>query len=254
MLSPLRRRCFSAAAKATSRPSVAVVLSGCGVYDGSEATEVTAVLVHLSRLGADARAYAPDAAQLHVVDHTCGAPAEGEARNALAEAARLTRGLIEPLTALDAFDHDALVVPGGFGAAKNLSDFATAGEAMEVEAETERVLKAFHASKKPIGLCCIAPVLAAKALPAGVELTVGSSDEDSAAWPYSGTAKVMEALGAKHVETDGEAHYDEAHNVVTSAAYMKEAPPHWVHDSVGHMVKKVVEMIPMKAASIKVGR
>ena len=148
---------FSAAAAAA--PKVGVLLAGAGVYDGSEVHEASAVLVHLSRAAAEVSIYAPDWDQMHVIDHTKG-EAAAETRNVLAESARIARGAIAPLSALDAADHDALIVPGGFGAAKNLCDFAVAGADMAVRPEVEAALRAFHAAGKPIGLCCIAPVLA----------------------------------------------------------------------------------------------
>ncbi|KAB0398102.1 hypothetical protein E2I00_019750, partial [Balaenoptera physalus] len=117
---------------------------------------------------------------MHVIDHTKGQPSEGETRNVLTESARIARGKITDLAKLSAADHDAAVFPGGFGAAKNLYEFHQAG--------------------KPIGLCCIAPVLAAKVL-RSVEVTVGHEQEEGGKWPYAGTAQVIKALGAKHCVT-----------------------------------------------------
>ncbi|NXV89095.1 GAL3A protein, partial [Calonectris borealis] len=154
---------------------VAVVLAGCGVYDGSEIHESSAVLVHLSREGAQAEVYAPDVDQMHVVDHVKGQPTQ-EKRNVLVESARIARGNIKDLAKLDVKGLDALIIPGGFGVAKNLSTWATQGKNCIVSKEVEDVLRAFHAAKKPIGLCCISPVLAAKIFP-GCELTVGHDTE-----------------------------------------------------------------------------
>ncbi|XP_059020867.1 glutamine amidotransferase-like class 1 domain-containing protein 3, mitochondrial isoform X1 [Mustela lutreola] len=182
---------------------VALVLSGCGVYDGTELHEASAVLVHLSRGGAKVQIFAPDIPQMHVVDHTKGQPSESETRslfsprNVLTESARIARGKITDLARLSAADHDAAIFPGGFGAAKNLSTFAADGKDCRVHGDVERVLKEFHAAGKPIGLCCIAPVLAAKVLH-GVEVTVGHEQEEGGRWPYAGTAEAIKALGAKH--------------------------------------------------------
>ena len=41
-------------------------------------------------------------------------------RNVLVESARIARGNISPLSTLSATSYDAVVFPGGFGAAKNL--------------------------------------------------------------------------------------------------------------------------------------
>ncbi|XP_047574790.1 glutamine amidotransferase-like class 1 domain-containing protein 3, mitochondrial isoform X3 [Lutra lutra] len=190
---------------------VALVLSGCGVYDGTELHEASAVLVHLSRGGAEVQIFAPDIPQMHVVDHTKGQPSESETRNVLTESARIARGKITDLARLSAANHDAAIFPGGFGAAKNL-------------------------------LCCIAPVLAAKVL-RGVEVTVGHEQEEGGRWPYAGTVEAIKALGAKHcVKGVTEAHVDQKNKVVTTPAFMCETELHHIHDGIGAMVKKVLEL------------
>lgn len=220
---------------------VAVVLSGCGVYDGTEVHESSAVLTHLSRHGAQAACFAPDKDQMHVVDHTAGTEMS-ETRNVLKESARIARGKISALTELPAEDFDALIVPGGFGAAKNLSTFATQGADMTVDPTLSEKIKAFHAAGKPIGLCCIAPVIAAKLIP-GVEVTIGSDVEGTETWPYAGTAGAITAMGAKHVVTDvSQAHVDKNNKVVTTAAFMCETDIHKIHDGVGVMVSEVLKL------------
>ncbi|XP_030641966.1 glutamine amidotransferase-like class 1 domain-containing protein 3, mitochondrial isoform X2 [Chanos chanos] len=190
---------------------VAVVLSGCGVYDGTEIHEASAVLVHLSRGGAEVQMFAPDVNQMHVIDHSKGQPAEKETRNVLAESARIARGNISDLAKLNASNHDAVIFPGGFGAAKNL-------------------------------LCCISPVLAAKVLK-NVEVTVGHEDEEGGKWPYAGTAQAITALGAKHaVKEVTEAHVDQKNKVVTSPAFMCETKLHLIFDGIGAMVKDVLKL------------
>lgn len=221
---------------------VALVLSGCGVYDGTELHEASAVLVHLSRSGAEVQIFAPDVPQMHVIDHTKGQPSENETRNVLTESARIARGKITDLAQLRAANHDAAIFPGGFGAAKNLSTFAVDGKDCKVNRDVERVLKDFHKAGKPIGLCCIAPVLAAKVLP-GVEVTVGHEQEEGGKWPYAGTAEAIKALGAKHcVKGVTEAHVDQKNKVVTTPAFMCETALHHIHDGIGAMVTKVLEL------------
>lgn len=227
-----------------SRPGarVALVLSGCGVYDGTEIHEASAVLVHLSRGGAEVQIFAPDVPQMHVIDHTKGQPSESESRNVLVESARIARGKITDLAQLSAANHDAAIFPGGFGAAKNLSTFAMDGKDCKVNKEVERVLKEFHGARKPIGLCCIAPVLAAKLIK-GVEVTVGHEQEEGGKWPYAGTAEAIKALGAKHcIKGVTEAHVDQKNKVVTTPAFMCETALHHIHDGIGAMVKKVLEL------------
>ncbi|XP_047419201.1 glutamine amidotransferase-like class 1 domain-containing protein 3, mitochondrial [Sciurus carolinensis] len=224
------------------RARVALVLSGCGVYDGTEIHEASAILVHLSRGGAEVQIFAPDVRQMHVIDHTKGQPSESEGRNVLTESARIARGKISDLAQLSAANHDAAIFPGGFGAAKNLSTFATDGKDCKVNKDVERVLKEFHGAGKPIGLCCIAPVLAAKVL-RGVEVTVGHEQEEGGKWPYAGTAEAIKALGAKHcVKGVTEAHVDQKNKVVTTPAFMCETALHHIYDGIGAMVKKVLEL------------
>ncbi|XP_074613743.1 ES1 protein homolog, mitochondrial-like [Acropora palmata] len=226
----------------SSRTSVAVVLSGSGVFDGTEIHEASAVLVHLSRAGADVSIYAPDIPQMHVLNHTKGEVTEGETRNVLVESARIARGKISSLADLDVTSHDAVVFPGGFGAAKNLSSFAVEGTGCKVNKDVQQAMTAFHVAKKPIGLCCIAPVLAAKVIP-GVEITVGQDKDDGGRWPYAGTASAVVEMGAKHVNRDVlEIHVDEENKVVTTPAFMCETKVHEVHDGVGKMIEAVLKL------------
>lgn len=197
-------------------PKVAVVLSGCGVFDGAEIHEAVVTLLTLSQEGAAAQCAAPDVPQAHVIDHLAGQPVE-ESRNVLAEAARIARGAVVPLARIQAEDFDALFFPGGFGAAKNLSSFAFDGPACQVQPEVERVIRDFHAAGKPIGAVCIAPALLAKVLgehaPA---LTIGNDP---------GTAQALESLGAvHHARPVTDCLVDPANKLVTAPAYMLDAP------------------------------
>jgi len=218
---------------------IAVVLSGCGKLDGSEIQEAVSVLIHLSRNGQEVRCFAPDAPQADVINHATNKAQPGHTRNMMVEAARISRGKIEPLDKLDAGQFGAVILPGGFGAAKNLCDFASKGSDCEVLPDVSRVLKQFHAAKKPIGLCCIAPVLAARALGTrkdgpGVKVTIGS-DAD--------TAAAIQTMGSTHVPRSvNEAFTDEVNKVVTTPAYMFEAKPHEVFDGIGRMVDVVCSM------------
>lgn len=213
---------------------VAVVLSGCGVYDGSEIHEAVAVLYHLSRLGATARCFAPDKDQMHVVNHLTGEPAQGERRNVLVESARIARGDVQPLAALRVDEFDAVILPGGFGAAKNLCDFATKGGEMSVDPQIERVLRDFHHAGKPIGACCIAPVIPARVFgKSAVGVTIGSDPQ---------TARAIESWGARHIERPVTAAATDAENrVVTAPAYMYgDAPIRHVFEGIGEMVEGVL--------------
>ncbi|XP_076018873.1 glutamine amidotransferase-like class 1 domain-containing protein 3, mitochondrial [Genypterus blacodes] len=219
---------------------VAVILSGCGVYDGTEVHEASAVLVHLSRAGAKVQMFAPSADQMHVVNHCEGKPTE-EKRNILQESARIARGDVTDLAKLDVSAFDAAIIPGGFGVAKNLSNWAVKGKDFTIQPDVEKIIKALHKAGKPLGMCCISPVLAAKALP-GCELTVGQ-DKECEKWPYAQTAGTMKEMGCKHVNTEvGQVHVDVKNKLVTTSAFMCKAPIHQVYDGVGVMVTEVLKL------------
>lgn len=193
---------------------VALILSGCGVYDGSEIHEACAALLALHRAGAQVTACAPSGPQMHVVNHLRGEPAPGENRNILEESARLVRGDIKPLDELDPIDFDAVVLPGGFGAAKNLCNFATEGDQCTVHPEVESFLREANSVGKPIGAMCIAPVILARIFGADLhpDLTIGSDPT---------TADMVENMGANHVPCiASETVVDPANLMVTTPAYM----------------------------------
>lgn len=198
----------------TSTKKIAVVLAGCGVYDGSEIHEAVLSLLAIEQAGASYRCFAPDVDQAHVVDHLSG-DVTGETRNVLREAARIARGNIEPLSAYAATDFDALFLPGGFGAAKNLSTFAFDGADCKIDPDLERAISDTRAAGKPVGAVCIAPTILAK-LVNGAEVTIGS-DTDPA-------AEGIRAMGAKHSATGhGQVVVDREHKLVSSPCYMLEA-------------------------------
>lgn len=245
MLKSAIQKCSFSVSAAINGPKVAVVLSGSGVYDGSEIHEASACLVHLSRAKADISVYAPDISQMHVINHVKGEPSATESRNVLVESARIARGKISPLKELKVASHDAVVFPGGFGVAKNLSNFATEGVNAKLNPEVERILKEFHSAKKPIALCCIAPTLAAKVIPKA-EITLGQEKDDgSGRWPYAGTAEAVKQWGAVHHNrsVDGVV-IDKKNLLVTTPAFMYDTPNfHEIFDGIGNMIKEVLRLI-----------
>ena len=138
---------------------VAVILSGCGVFDGAEIHEAVISLLALARQGAAVQCFAPNVAQLHVINHLTGEVSEGESRNVLVEAARICRGQIKDVAELDAADYDALLVPGGFGAAKNLCDFAIKGAECQIQPDVLKACQSFAKTNKPAAYICIAPAM-----------------------------------------------------------------------------------------------
>jgi len=215
---------------------VGVVLSGCGVYDGSEIHEAVITLLALDRLGATAVCMAPNVDQEHVVNHRTGKPVEG-VRNVLDESARIARGKIQDVAKVKASDLDALVLPGGFGAAKNLSNFATAGSKARVEPGVGRLLREMHKARKPIAAMCIAPAVVAAALRderAGPKLTIGSDEA---------TARAIEGMGSRHVVCPvDESRVDEEQRIVSSPAYMYDARIGEVAAGIERAVKELVRL------------
>jgi enhancing lycopene biosynthesis protein 2 len=213
---------------------VAVVLSGCGVYDGAEIYESTLTLLHLSQAGAQVQCFAPDIPQMHVINHLTGKVVPDETRNVLVEAARLARGNIKPVTEARIQDFDALIVPGGFGAAKNLCDFAVNGAAMHVQQDFLAFAQAMHKSGKPVGLICIAPTMAAAICGAGVKTTIGN-DAD--------TAAAINATGAKHCEClVRDICVDREKKLVTTPAYMLAQSIAEANEGIGKLVKEVLAL------------
>jgi len=196
-----------------SRPRIGVVLSGCGVYDGAEIHETVITLLALDRAGAEAVCMAPDVDQLHVVNHLTGEVAVGERRNVLVESARIARGKVSDIAAVQPSDLDALVLPGGFGAAKNLCDFALSGPQCVVHPDVARLVRAVHSAGKPVAAMCIAPAILAKLLgEEAPELTIGSDPA---------TAAALGKLGARHCDCAvGDVVTDDRHKLVTTPAYM----------------------------------
>ena len=191
----------------------AVVLSGCGVYDGAEIHEATMTMLAIKEGGADYQCFAPDIPQYHVINHLTGEEMN-ESRNVLVESARIARGDIKPLTEYDANKYDALIFPGGFGAAKNLSTVAFDGADAKVNPQVEEAIKSTLALHKPIGALCISPAVVAKVIQ-GVEVTIGNDPD---------TAGAIEKMGSKHVvSTHGQVVHDHKYNVFTTPCYMLDA-------------------------------
>ena len=194
---------------------VGVVLSGCGVYDGAEIHESVIALLAIDRAGAQAVCMAPNVDQMHVVNHVTGEEAAGEKRNVLVESARIARGEIKDISTVKAEDIDALVFPGGFGAAKNLSSFAVKGENCDVHPEVLRLVKEFAAKQKPQAVLCIAPAMMAKIYedaPKKPVLTIGNDKE---------TSGKIEIMGSRHQDcAANDFVFDAENKIVSTPAYM----------------------------------
>ncbi|TRY67000.1 hypothetical protein TCAL_09692 [Tigriopus californicus] len=224
--------------------TVAVVLSGCGVYDGTEVHEAAACLAALTRHGFNPLICAPNFNQGHVVDHQTGNEMK-ELRNVLQESARIARGAVSPLADLKGNAKiEALVFPGGFGAAKNLSDFGFKGADMSVHEDVKRTLLEFHGAGKPIALCCIAPILAAKVFgDQGIKLTLGKQGDESK-WPFGGAVEVAKGFGANVEELDvSQVCLDEKNKIITSPAFMYNGAFHEIQDGVNKMIAVLAKLL-----------
>ena len=218
-----------------AKKKIGVLLSGCGVMDGSEIHEATLTLYFLDKQGAESVCMAPDKDQLDVVNHKTSA-STAEKRNILLEAARIARGKIVDVKAVQADDIDAIIIPGGFGAAKNLCTFAKDGPDCQVDEDVARLLQELHRRKKPIGALCIAPALIARLFgkEQSVELTIGTDP---------GTASAMEKMGAKHIKAKvDEIVVDGKNKIVTTPCYMMAQSIKEVGVGAEKMVAKILEM------------
>lgn len=213
---------------------IGVLLSGCGVYDGSEIHEAVVTLLALDRAGADILCLAPDMEQREVINHLTGQPM-AEKRNVLVESARIARGNIRDVRDVQATDIDGLILPGGFGAAKNLSDFAMKGNQATVQPEVKRLLTEMAKTRKPIGAICIAPATLTAALSgSSPEVTIG--DDPS-------TAAAIEAMGGKHHAAAVEEIWVDLQNrIVTTPAYMLGPGIKEVAAGIEKLVEKVLEL------------
>ena len=213
---------------------VGVILSGCGVFDGTEIHEAVLTLLFLDRAGAESICAAPDINQIHVLNHLSNEEME-EKRNVLIESARIARGNVINLKTLKSDSIDALILPGGFGAAKNLSDFALKGPDATVHPEVARILREVHAVGKPIGALCIAPATVARALS---EFTPGVTIGEDI-----GTAAAIETMGAKHhtCKVD-EIYIDTRNNIITTPAYMLGPGIKDVAAGIEHLVNQVLAL------------
>ena len=216
--------------------NIGVILSGCGVFNGAEIHESVIALLALDRAGAKAVCFAPNVDQMHVIDHLAGEPTE-ETRNVLVESARIARGEIADIATAKVEDLDGLILPGGFGAAKNLCDFAVAGSDAKPNPEVARIVVEMMRASKPVAAVCISPALiAAICRDAGIEcsVTIGTDAE---------TAGAIEAMGAGHQDCPVEEfRVDEANKLITSPAYMLAGSISEAAEGIEHTVEELLRL------------
>lgn len=226
-----------------SKTKVAVVLSGCGYLDGAEVQEAVLTLYFLDRAGVEVQCFAPDREQMHVVDHQSGEVAD-ESRNVLVESARICRGGVRALDAeqgVDMDEFDALVMPGGFGVAKNLSDFALKGAQGRADPELTKLIAAAWQLRKPILAICISPAIVAQALQAlghRAKLTIGNDPD---------TAKAIADLGCAHSDCAvEEIVVDEEHRIISTPAYMLGPGPAAIGAGIEAGVDQLLRWLKLK--------
>lgn len=216
---------------------IGLVLSGCGVMDGAEIHESVLTLLAIDRQGAQAVCMAPDMEQMHVINHLTNSEAPGERRNVLVESARIARGNIRNVKDVKAGDLDAVIFPGGYGAAKNLCDFSVKGENCHVQPDVVRLAREMVKAKKPIGVVCIAPAMMAKVaqeLGIRIKLTIGND---------RGTAEILKKMGIEHVDTPvTDIVVDQEHKIVSTPAYMLAQRISEAATGIEKLVKTVISM------------
>ena len=213
---------------------IGVVLSGWGVNDGSEIHEAVITMLELDRAGAEMVLMAPNIDQLHVINHATGEEMD-DSRNVLIESARISRGNIEDIAGVTSENLDALIFPGGFGVAKNLSDYAMAGMECSINPDVLRLSKEVHNDGKPIGVICISPAIMAKILAGDTELTIGFDEQ---------TASDIDAMGAKHVLCPvDEIVVDKEKKVVSTPAYMEAQSIKQAASGIEKLVAEILNMI-----------
>jgi len=211
---------------------IAVLLAGCGVFDGAEIHEATLTLYAIRKNGADYKILAPDIPQHHVINHLTG-EVMNEKRNVLVESARIARGQIQPLDDFRAGDFDALIMPGGFGVVKNLSSFAFDGAGCTVHHSVEKAVREMVRLSKPVGALCIAPVILAKLFGA-VDVTIGNDKE---------TAAAIGQMGARHITAShGEVVVDRKYKLVSTPCYMLDANIVQIAEGAENLVKAILEL------------
>ncbi len=227
---------------------IGVLLAGCGVYDGSEIQEAVFTLLAIDENNAEAVCFAPNVDQLHVLNHTTGEEM-AEKRNVLLESARIARGAVQDLAGVSANDFDALIIPGGFGAAKNLNQWAISGPDGPIHADVKRIIVEMVKAGKPVAGLCMGPTVIAKALEGTdvhATLTVGSTQAPS---PYDiqGISDGMSSIGASvEMATIDEVIVDHSNKIVTAPCYMMEASIRQIRENIAMAVGELIALAQSK--------
>ncbi len=216
------------------KKKIGVLLSGCGVYDGAEIQEAVLTLLEIDQMGAEAVCIALNENQFHTINHLTGETMP-EDRNMLVEAARIARGNIQDISSIIPADLDALVLPGGFGNAKNFTNWAFEGATGSIHPKIKLLIVNMVNIGKPIVALCVSPIVVAKALEDSnlhPILTIGSSEQAS---PYSieDFSKGLKQTGAStNMKTTHEIEFDANLNIISAPCYMQEVSIKTIHENI----------------------
>lgn len=213
---------------------IAVILAGCGRFDGSEIHESVLTLLSIEQSGATYQCFSLDQAQDHVTNHLTEETVSKETRNMMVESARIARGNVRKLEEINVSEFDALIIPGGNGVAYNLFNIAIKGKDYTVNSQVKKTCLEFSKHSKPVGFICIAPAMIPGIYGPGVELTIGND---------KGTADLLSSLGAKHFDcTVNQIHFDSTHKIVTTPAYMLAKNISEAYSGIKKLVDEVVKL------------
>ena len=214
---------------------IAVILSGCGHKDGAEIHESVFTLLALSKQGVEVTIFAPNRPQYHTLNHYQDEECTTN-RNILEESARIARGDIKALTECNSDNFDALILPGGFGALKNFTNYPAEDGIWEVNKDIKEIILAFHTQKKPIGAICIFPsILAILFKDEPIVVTTGLNPESK---------KLIDFTKA-HVELidSDEIVVDPLHLFVSTPAFMNgESSLHKTYCGIEKLTTKIIEL------------
>lgn len=219
---------------------VGVILSGCGIQDGTEISEAVLTMLYLEKAQAEMIYMAPDIKQANVINHYKSDQKSAEERNVIVESARITRGKIKDIKEIKSKDLDILIVVGGLGAGMNLSDLFSKGADFKVNPDLEKLINEMYDSKKTMGFMCVTPVILSKILGKyGIKVTIGKNEGDF--------VKMISSFGAKHIEcTVDNIVIDEKNKIVTTPAFMIGPSTSDVAAGIEKLVKQVVKMAKKK--------
>lgn len=224
---------------------IGVLLSGCGVFDGTEIHEAVLTLLAIQEAGHEYVCIAPDVDQHHVINHTNGEEMN-EKRNVFVESSRIARGEITKLSDIDPADIDALVLPGGFGAAKNLTTWAFKGPESEILPEVKLLLVNLVNIGKPICALCVTPTVVAKAFEGSdihPQLTLGNTEQDSE-YDIQGFSDGLAAVGAQPVmKTTDDILVDTANKIVSAPCYMMKTDVVGVRNNTQKAIQQMLDLI-----------